>query len=402
MGKKWCVLLGLLLIFSFPLAAQKPTVLLIAATADEALAFQAVSNELTKRSVPHSLVGIGVANPLLAQNPRSFSLRGGCHVRVPIHKNAWPTTQRLPEGDLMRVSTCLAPRLVLVGTHSRVQAQLAALFRKKNARVIAFYDDFEPPSAQSVAGAIIPYAHTILLSQETHTKAFQELLPKTPLVVTGNPKHEAWEGQDPGDLMIVKRQIIPCTHLNKKVILYIKGSNTRSNDTFEEFLAYIKSRQDVVALFAPPPGDQGAKEEAFARMYGATNFIVVPSGYALKTIARAADIVLCHRTHLGIEAALAGLPVAYFDTQQGVFKNPLTAAGLIPILHDAPALHKFIEGHTPVPNKQAALSRKALGTSVGATARMADCLMEALHKSAPVSGFEKLPWQSPGELRIPF
>lgn len=401
MGKGWSLFFGLFLALSPPLFAQKPSLTFVASTADEALTFQAISKELAQRDIPHNIIAIGIANAVLHKNPRSFSLRTGCHVRAPLHKGSWPATQRLPEGDLMRVSTCLSPRVVVLGTHSRVQAQLVALFRKKNAQIIAFNDDFEPFSHQSIASSILPYAHHILLAHGAHKQSFTHVFPKASFLVTGNPKYEMWLSGDPSDVLSVRRAVIPAQFTNKTVMLYIQDKRSTPDDSLEELIAYVKQHPNIVGVFAPPPGESGAREKALIQMYDARNFVFLPQHVSLKNMARAADIILCHRTHTGIQAALAGLNVAYFDTQPNVYQNPLLKAGLIPLLKDTRALDAFIAARTPTPHTRRLLG-ESLGSHMGASARMTDFIVKQVEKSTPTVGFERLPWHVPSDLRIPF
>lgn len=374
--------------------SQAGPLVLVAFTASEAKSFQVISRELSKSNTPHALVGIGVAYSVLKDDPHLFSLRAQCSVRAPLQNHEWPARQRLPEGDLMRLTSCLSPHIMVVGSHSRLQAQVASVFQKKGTHIIAFYDDFYPLSTERIVKSALPRAQEIFLPTQSLVPFFRQVFPGAGLYVTGRPNNETWIQPPTREYLDKLRStLVPSAFAGRRILFYVGGHSPSYNDSFEEVVKSVKNSKDVFAFFSPYPGDDGQREKSLIQMYGIDHFLPLPIDVRVEDVAHLADRILCHRSNTGIQAALAGLAVAYYDTSTQVYRNPLTDNHIIPRLRTQEDLHTFIHGpyvHNRYTAKELSLK---MGWPLGAATTIAFHLKKRLSERMGVPSLKKLPWQ---------
>lgn len=392
---KWCVVFFMGCVWTPGLlwAKVRPLVL-VAFTASEAKSFQVISGELSKTNTPHTLVGVGVAYAVLKDHPHLFSLRTQCNVRAPLQNHEWPARQRLPEGDLMRLTSCLSPHIMVVGSHSRLQAQVASVFQKKGTHIIAFYDDFYPLSAERIVKSALPRAQEIFLPAQSLVPFFRQAFPGAGLYITGRPNNETWiQPPSHNTLKTLRKMLVPPAFENHRILFYVGGHSPAYNDSFEEVVKSVKNSKNVLAFFSPYPGDDGQREKSLIQMHGVDHFLPLPVDVRVEEAAHLADRILCHRSNTGIQAALAGLAVAYYDTSTLVYRNPLTDNEIIPRLRTQEDLHTFINGsYIHHPHTPQELSQK-MGWPLGAATTIAFHLKKRLSERLGVPSLKKLPWQ---------
>jgi hypothetical protein len=399
MKKNTLVTLILVVVFGARAVASEESVLLLAFTASEAKSFESVSKELARLNVPHALVGLGVAHAILKDHPRALSLKVKCGLRGPVHRTEWPSKQRLPEGDLLKLSGCLDPHVAMLGTYARVQAQIASIFRKKGSYVISFYDDFYKDTPQIMVKSALPRSHEILLPTPKLLPFFQKIFPHIPTHVTGRPNNETWLfARSRVNQARLHEKMIPQAFTGHKVLFYLGGYGRDYNDSFEELVKFVKQKPDLLAVYSPYPGDNGKREMSLIQMYGVKNFIALPPDVPVEEAVYLADRILCHRSNTGIQAAFAGLAVAYYDTSLYVYQNPLIDKGIVPHLQTQEDLHKFIDEPYQHPRYTPEELSEKMNWPLGAARTIALRIKERLTSRLHASSIQGLPWQNPGIL----
>ncbi|MCE2951206.1 MAG: hypothetical protein ACK50V_01930 [Alphaproteobacteria bacterium] len=389
----------LTLTWGISVRAGEDSVLLLAFTASEAKSFESVSKELERINVPHSVVGLGVAHAILKDHPHALSLKVKCGLRAPVHRPEWPSKQRLPEGDLLKLSGCLDPHVTMLGTYARVQAQIASIFRKKGSYVISFYDDFYRDTPQIMVKSALPRSHEILLPTPQLLPFFQKIFPHIQTHVTGRPNNETWLiARKRVNKVNLQRKMIPPGFVGRKILFYLGGYGRDYNDSFEELVKFVKQKPELLAIYSPYPGDNGKREMSLIQMYGVSNFIALPKEVPVEEAVYLADRILCHRSNTGIQAAFAGLAVGYYDTNLYVYQNPLIDKGIVPHLQTQQDLHKFMDETYAHPRyTPEALSQK-MNWPLGAARTIALRIKERLRDRLHASSLQGLPWQTPGIL----
>lgn len=271
--KKFLYLFLLLL----PLCGFAKTHLFVLFDAGETHALKPVIEDLIDHGETVDVIALGTAQTLMPQART-----------IPEVDRSWDRYTPLPETSVLEGCS---PDVVIIGVASTIQLQVAKAFEGK-AKVVAYYDNFNP------------------IHQSVYASLIREIEPHVDLFLTASDKGAASSfakevhvvGNPDVEKMIQKLQEYES---EPRSIVYIGGYDTDYPEALELFAEGMELFPDHQLLLCPHPKSDGSLEHTLF-----PNAII--SRDSLAAVAQA-EVVVCHRSTLGIKSLLAGKKVIFVD-----------------------------------------------------------------------------------------
>lgn len=319
---------------SKPVSAEiSPDVLFIAYDYGDALAFKAVIPYLKSRQMHVKILVFGAAEKALKDFSGSVTLTSLLTME---QKNKYAQlikdwqmsrTVALPDVVLKDVVSRLDPRVVVTGMAHAIQAQLTNQLAIKGAYSIAFYDNFDAPDTQAFVQPWLAATfgvNEVFLPGDYLINSFLKLKPLSgsELTVVGQPALEDWAKSIQG---INREAVIKQLTLKagEPVIVYAAGYDLDSLSWLNKFLEVAASRPDMQIIIALHPKMNGRLgTELEKKVKALSNVMLAPQGISTEELASISNLLVTHKSTVGVKAAYAGIPVLY--VAESSYQNILT------------------------------------------------------------------------------
>lgn len=284
----------LLTLFPFFTFAQEGGYLFVLFDAGETIALTPVIEELMREGEQVEVLVMGTAHNLMPKKRNIEEV-----------DRRWNRHQLLPEKRLKEILSHYQPQVVVLGVASKIQGQIGAFFRGK-AQIIAYYDHFNPIESSPYAELIREIERDVDLFLVPSTIAASSSLAQN-IQIVGNPSIEQMIDEIKCvDSLTLKRKL--GLNLNSPIMTYIGGYDSDYKEALCLFAKFRSRFSNYQLIVCPHPKTNGLLEKQ-----------VFPDGVFLKapmtsTEAIAlADVVICHRSTLGIKALFARKKVIFVD-----------------------------------------------------------------------------------------
>ncbi len=295
-----------------------------------------------KKGIRYKILAFGISKEQLKTHPAVLDFIIQKDVR---HMKR---TDTLSVEELHQLDQEVEPKLVIAGMASKVQAQILNHFKSKGVHVVAFYDNFDPfdstPYAEpffeeigSIDAYMVPHQGLVELLK-TKLKAKNQ---KAEIIVSGQPALEDWEKAfAKTDVNALKPKLK--LDEKKKTILFVGGAYEGEYPKYlQTFFDAIREMKNIQILVTTHPKMTGNLEKSAAE--GLEHVQIVDSKVATTPqIATIVDIILTHKSSVGMQALYMGIPVLYVAGPD--YKNFATAVGIASRVADAGTLRVAIDG----------------------------------------------------------
>jgi CDP-glycerol glycerophosphotransferase (TagB/SpsB family) len=324
MFQKTFLYIGILVVLSlgcthqFHETSQRKVVFLLF-DAGETKALLPVIENLRARGVPEEIIALGPAQSLVEKDPSYVNLQKKCKSSDNLNLR-WPRDLQLPAFERDRLLQCLTPTLVVTGLFSSFQEQISAGFKSRNISVWGYYDSFSESGLYAIGTDLLSSLEKILVPSNSIQKAAEKRVPGKSISVVGQPSLEEWRSfASKTDA----RKILARLELTKTfpVILYAGGYGEDYEASFREFVKSSLELKDFIILVSPHPSSKGSFEKNTIEEFEAHHLRVVPGSIATQEVAIIADVVVTHRSSVGVQALFLSKPVIYFDLRPSNYSD---------------------------------------------------------------------------------
>lgn len=297
-------------------------VLIVLHDAGETYGLQPVIEQLQTRSASFHLLVMGTARTIAKDKklPRTVDLNTDCRVGQRIDETS-DSTATLSPSDLQRVRRCVGGKKVIVGAAAQSQVQVAQDFIEQGARVYAFFDGFAVPEPKTPAGELLGIAHEVWVATQSIRRELQRRPTTTAEIVTvGQPSTESWRiAGERVNAADVRQQLN--LSLNKPVVLYAGGYGEGYDAAFRQFVQSMKDRTNLQIIVSLHPKVDGAAEQKILREEGAAHIRVMPKTIPTRDAAVVSDVIVTHRSTVGVQARFMNKPVIFYDIPGTTYRN---------------------------------------------------------------------------------
>jgi len=287
--KKW------LFIFLFCLSSMYANpYLFVLFDAGETLSLKPVIERLKEEGKQVDVVALGTA-PLFIADAKKIE-----HV-----DKDWDRNQSLSQKKFHDIFSSYKPETVVIGVASVIQKQVAEYFHKR-AQVIGYYDNFgsiEQISYASLVREIEKHLHMLLTASSFGADSSDV----KEVHVVGNPDVEIF-GNRLKEVDVAKLKKRFKIDEEARVITYVGGYGNDDVLALKILAEGMRSFPQDYLIVCPHPKTDGTLEKRYLpKGQFANEGIFSTEGVAL------ADIVVCHRSTLGIKSIMLGKRVIFID-----------------------------------------------------------------------------------------
>lgn len=305
-----------------------------------------------------------------------------------------PANQRLHEltaNDLEKLNT-LSTSILVTGMYSTPQRQIAELFSKKGSRVIAVWDNFSvydklPADLVANVEKMMKVANVVLVPSIEIAQDLNAHFHSDKASALGQPTLDLWEEK----IALIDRSDALAKisfRSDPPILTYISGYEEKGNgynDSFETFANSLSALNRPVQLIVQlhPRSDGSFEKQALEKLSSQyDNFpkFFISDGRKLSTFEAIAiaDLSICHRSTVAIQALFAGKRCMHVDVPSTPFSHFAIKNGLIPQFLTSEDATQYIQGHLKDPIDVADLYKKA-GIAPKGTQKYRAFLLDEVH-----------------------
>jgi len=298
-----------------------------------------------QQGIRYKILAFGASKSSLKTHPAllDFKTQKGTHYFKP--------TETLSSQELIQLDQKVAPKIVVSGMSSKIQAQLLNHFKSKGAQTVAFYNGMDALDFKSRTETFFQEISLIDAYMVPHKDLIESLQKKlnakhqtAEIIVTGQPALEEWDkafAKTDTETLRTRLKLDP----KKKTILFLGESHKSYKDEYPTYLKIFfesirpLSNTQVLIVLYPKGGGNLERTEA----EGLPHVRVVElKGISLYQLASIADLIVTYKAPIGVQALYKGIPVIY--VAEPSYQNFMIHKGFAPQISEATALRAAIEG----------------------------------------------------------
>ncbi|MBI3211983.1 MAG: hypothetical protein HYZ47_04815 [Simkania negevensis] len=285
-----------------------------------------VIHRYKEEELDFQVIALGTARHLIEEEmlPKEnvIDLEKELQLEERIDRN-WDRYHPLSQKTMNKIKEYVMPRVLVMGVASEIQAQFATTYQG-SAKIVAFYDNVNLIS-RSIYEPLIRKIESVsdfflVPSREAAASSFH----KSPYIV-GQPALDECVrslSQQKGEIKEKMRSTLGLSS-DLPIIAYIGGYDSDYGEAFQLFCQSILPMKGCQVLLSPHPKTEGKLEkEILAREKGEKRILFLKKPYSSLDAAALADLIVCHRSSLGVQLAFAGKKVIFLDLPQSKVPNP--------------------------------------------------------------------------------
>lgn len=253
--------------------------------------------------------------------------------------HTFPREHQLKTKEVEKISSRIQALLMVSGVASEMQGQLIDAYSKKNVLTVAYWDNFNATGEDSyfkMGHKVARKASTLFLPSKrvAQDKSFNPI-PESKRMVVGQPSIESWRLVK----TYKKDNLYKVLKSNKeqKHLTYVGGYGTAYEEGFKLFLKSVGDRaySSYRLMISPHPKTDGRFEKQLVKASQSLlpETTVLSGELTTKEAVAISDVVICHRSSVGLQAASIGKPVIYVVPQTEDFKDMLVDTGVAKCVH---------------------------------------------------------------------
>ncbi|WP_419834201.1 hypothetical protein [Endozoicomonas atrinae] len=294
----------------------KTAVLFVAYDQGESNAFLRIQEKLKSSNIPYRILAMGHAAEVFKDDPALIQIDRLTHNEALFDNRDQPLNQKLVYNLAERIST----KIVYTGMASRAQAQIANIWDRRGAKVIAFYDNFEPVNSISYVQPFLEelrYIDEFHVPSKTTALSFQSIAVSlgAEVTVTGQPTLEDWDRvYEETDIFLLRDTLN--IHPEQPVVLFAGDYSSSYPWAFQTFIAATRMLPNILFLVSYHPKFDGGLERRIIEAQSDGNVHLLHHGtYSTATLSTISSAVIVHKSSVAQQAIYRGKPVIYVTDQ---------------------------------------------------------------------------------------
>ncbi len=377
-------------IVSSPCSAMKDEILFMVHDAGETFALKPVFKVLDERKVPYQILASGKASDLLDGHHALSNTPSNAPLKI------LSGVGNLTGAQYEGIVTAHPQKVVFTSMSSRAHGDLANAFKKKGARVVAYYDNFDDvvgrrdrvikeyvrpflASARGLDGYVTPSSTTELSFK--HLNAIRNEV--VPITVLGQPSLESWQEAHQNTALKdqVAAEVLTKDMQQHPLLIFAGGYDLTYRAAFEEFIKGVKGT-DFKVLVTPHPKTDGSVEASIVEEHADIGQVRIifreqqEGGLSTMNLSTLEPTYLvCHKSTVCMQGLAVGIPALYM-AEEG-YSNFAIEAQMAPRVGTADELRKILSRKH---DSKGVPHLEDYGIPSGSAEKIADYLQEALAK----------------------
>lgn len=294
----------------------KTAILFVAYDQGESNAFIRIQERLKSANIPYRILAMGRAAEVFKDNPALIQIDELTHNDALFDNRS----QTLNQSLVYHLAEMISAKIVYTGMASRAQAQIANIWERRGARVIAFYDNFEPVDSISYVQPFLDelsYVDEFHVPSKTTAASFQGIAQSMGAMVkvTGQPTLEDWDTiyqETDTDLLRETLNI----HPHQPVVLFAGDYSKSYPKAFQTFIEATRLLPETLFLVTYHPKFDGGLERRIIDALAGRNVHLLHHGtYSTATLSTIASAIIVHKSSVAQQAIYRGKPVIYVTDQ---------------------------------------------------------------------------------------
>ena len=290
----------------------KTAVLFVAYDQGESNAFLRIQERLKNSNIPYRILAMGRAAEVFKDDPALIPVDRLTHNKALLENRDQPLNQKL----VYKLAEKISAKIVYTGMASRAQAQIANIWDRRGAKVIAFYDNFE--SVDSI-NYVQPFLEELRYIDEFHVPSkttalsFQSIAASlgAEVTVTGQPTLEDWDRVYKDTDTFLLRETLKI-HPEQPVVLFAGDYSSSYPRAFQTFIAATRMLPDTLFLVTYHPKFDGGLERRIIEAQSNGNVHLLHHGtFSTASLSTIASAVIVHKSSVAQQAIYRGKPVIY-------------------------------------------------------------------------------------------
>lgn len=307
-------------------------ILFVTYDAGETNAFKPVFEILDAQKIPYKILAFGTSATLLKDNPHVLDLEA-CHVQ------GMPTsierTTSLPQKPLSTLTTqCVSPKRIVSSMSARAMADVIKAFDFSDVQSFAYYDNFDDVREKEYVKPFLeakPKVDFYLVPSSFTKRSFEAYLGSSVspsrIIIVGQPSLETWKKTyNETDPVLLKKEAHVDTNL--PILLFAGGYDSTYPEFFRLFVQGVL-KSNTFGLVTLHPKSDGSTERSIIEQEKAEGKILLfgKEGPSTGSLSILANIVLCHKSTVCMQALFMGKPVIYLADKKD-FTNQAIQEGI--------------------------------------------------------------------------
>lgn len=281
--------------------------------AGETNALEPVIDLLESKKKSYLVLAMGTAKDVLRQKSQQIDLNKDCKVKAEVDREHWLREALLSEADLKKAISCFNAKLIVTGTQSNVQLQIAQKFRDRGTAVYAFFDGRAPPKKGMIDFSFLNIASKFLVISREIAEATRKLNPGNAVEAVGQPTFELWaKARNAYSPDQVLAKVGKLDH-KRPIILYAGGYGPKYEEAFVLFAKATKELSNLNVIVSLHPKVDGELEKRVLKKHGSPHVRILAKEVSTMEAAMIAKLVVSQRSSVGMQALFSDLPVLYLD-----------------------------------------------------------------------------------------
>lgn len=290
----------------------KTAILFVAYDQGESNAFIRIQEKLKSSNIPYRILAMGRAAEIFKNDPALIHVEELTHNEALFDNRNQPLNQNL----VYQLAEMISAKIVYTGMASRAQAQIANIWERRGAKVIAFYDNFEPVDSINYVQPFLEELSSVdefHVPSKTTASSFQAIAESKGAMVrvTGQPSLEDWDTiyqETDTDLLRETLNI----HPNQPVVLFAGDYSKSYPRAFQTFIEATRLLPDTLFLVTYHPKFDGGLERRIIESQAGGNVNILHHGtYSTAVLSTIASAVIVHKSSVAQQAIYRGKPVIY-------------------------------------------------------------------------------------------
>ncbi|WP_257285047.1 hypothetical protein [Endozoicomonas sp. SESOKO1] len=290
----------------------KTAVLFVAYDQGESNAFLRIQEKLKHSNIPYRILAMGRAAEVFKDDPALIPVDRLTHNDALYENRDHLLNQKL----VYNLADSISTKIVYTGMASRAQAQIANIWDRRGAKVIAFYDNFESVDSISYVQPFLEelrYIDEFHVPSKTTALSFKGIAASlgAEVTVTGQPTLEDWDRVYKDTDTFLLRDTLNI-HPEQPVVLFAGDYSSSYPPAFQTFIAATRMLPDVLFLVTYHPKFDGGLEHRIIEAQSDGNVHLLHHGtYSTATLSTIASAVIVHKSSVAQQAIYRGKPVIY-------------------------------------------------------------------------------------------
>ncbi len=310
---------------------RKPRIGFFLYDAGETGALLPVFELLTVRKIDYRIYAITTAAKILVDHPQRVA-ETNVHPLLKRPAESWPREEVYDEAVVQEVCNALDCDLFLTGMASKIQSQVLARLQSQKVPAWTIFESFSENYAHFTHAYFDAKPNLILTTSLPILDFFKSFRPGQSVELVGQPSLEKWiqSASQISRADVLKKSGVELR--DRPLLIYAGGYGPDFPEGLRLFLDFSRRLiEDFEICVAAHPRSTRELEQESLKAFGLQDKIrLLPADMTTAEAIVAADIVMSHRSLVGMQALFIGKPTVYLDPFPARYKDLAIELGWSP------------------------------------------------------------------------